>query len=112
MAIQRVLSSASRIRLVAPGCPSLMATGAETVLLVRFTTVRLPAKRVWPCTTCGCWPTTYMVGESMSALLAPPGMGIFPMGATLGLVHGPFAGRLHGSRPDCWARRKIMGATG
>src|ERR1700722_11670218 len=75
MPIQSVLSSASNMRLGAPGAPSLIAIGepAENVavaLAVRLTTVRLPVKRP---SDCSCCPTTYIVVVDTSALLEPPG---------------------------------------
>jgi hypothetical protein len=50
-----------------------------------------------------------MVEETTNALLAPPGMGMFVMGAVWELVQGA---TLQGNKPDCWPRRKIVGATG
>src|SRR5580692_11512340 len=102
MAIHRVLSSASRMRLMAPGCPSLMAALLETVLFARLTTVRLPPKRVCPLIDCGACPTTHMVVPLTSALLAPPGIG------TLVLARAPVVGR----SPDDCPCKKIMGAMG
>src|SRR5260370_20742787 len=97
MPIQRVLSSASIIRLGAPGAPSLMETGLPAVLEARFTTVRLPANRP---SGCNCWPTTYMVEPSTRALVAPPGIGID------GMV--PVAGSLL----DCWPSGKVIRLVG
>ncbi len=106
MPIHSVLLSASRMRLLAPGAPSLMATGLVVVLLLRFTTVSSPANRVSGVpetfTVCGCCPTTYIVEESTSALLAPPGMRMFVL-ASVALV---------GSVPEPCPTRKIIGATG
>src|SRR5579863_309801 len=109
MAIHKVLSSASIMRLVEPGCPSLMATGAEGVLLARLTTVRCPPKRVSPFTVRGSWPTTYMVLVSTRALLAPPGIATVVMAVVSELTQGA---ELQGSRPEVLPRVKINGATG
>src|SRR5580658_2003791 len=97
MAIHSVLLSASSMRLGPPGTPSLMGMGLPAVLLLRLTTVRLPANSVWPLTCCGCWPATYMVEESTRALLAPPGMAKLVMGVVCALAQGA---ALQGSRPD------------
>src|SRR5580698_4515 len=100
MPIHRVLSSASIIRLMAPGWPSLMATGAPAVLLVRLTAVRLPPKRgdsllgqgggsKLLLMHSGFWPMTYIWSlfcVSTRALLAPPGTGMFTIGLVLELA--------------------------
>src|SRR5581483_1333435 len=115
MAIQSVLSSASIIRLIAPGCPSLIATGLPAVLLLRFTWVRLPPKSVCPLIVWADCPTTNMRFDelvSISALLAPPGMGMFTIGFALAFGQAATAGRLQGSRPEFLFTRKISGETG
>src|SRR5271168_2350849 len=89
-----------------------MAAVLLMVRLARLSTVRLPPKRVCPWIVCGCWPTTYMVEPSIRALLAPPRIGILLIGAVLALGHDDTAGRLQGSKPDCWPRRKMSGAIG
>src|SRR5579875_1206546 len=110
MPIQSVLSSASSMRLTPPGTPSLIETaGLEIVKLVRLTTVRFPPKYVWPEMVCGCWPTTYMVLESTSALLAPPGMASVFIAVADALAQGAV---LHGNSPDCCPGWKIIGETG
>src|SRR5580658_4225304 len=116
MPIHKVLSSARIMRLVAPGCPSLIATGFGTELvdgtielLARSTTVRLPPNSVTPLTTfSGCWPTTYIVVESTRALLAPPAIATVVIGAAP-LEQGA---ALHGSNPEFLPRVKISGPTG
>src|SRR5579863_4272020 len=97
MAIHSVLSSAKIRRLTAPGSPSLIAVALPAVLFVRFTTVRRPANNP---SDCSCCPTTYIVDESMSALLEPPGIGI--------LVKLPEVGKL----PEACPVAKIIGFTG
>src|SRR5579864_9442349 len=97
MPIHRVLSSAMRMRLGAPGAPSLMEMGVPAVLAFRSTMVRKPVNRP---SGCNCCPTTYMVEPVRRALLAPPGMGRFGMCPVVG------------SLPDPWLTWKIMGEVG
>src|SRR5580698_3503855 len=99
MPIHSVLSSASMMRLTAPGAPSLMDVGLDLVLDARSTTVRYPPKRP---SACNCWPTTYIVVLSISALLAPPGMGIADLARSAAI----------GREPDFLPSRNIMGPTG
>src|ERR1700739_227514 len=98
MAIHNVLSSASSKRRTAPGAPSLMEEVLMTVLLGIFNTVRLPVKRP---SGKSCWPTTYIVDEVTSALLAPPGIGMVAL----------LSAACVGSAPLCWPVGKIVGPT-
>src|SRR5487761_1299450 len=97
MAIHSVPSSARIMRLGAPGAPSLMPTALDAVLFPRFTTVRLPVNKP---SVCSCWPTTYIVDDVTSALLAPPGVGMLVSEFWLGSV------------PEAWLTLKIIGAVG
>jgi hypothetical protein len=78
MPIQSVLSSASIMRLTAPGAPSLMETGFGerdgTTVLWQIHHRQIAAKKAALPSGIGFWPTTYSVELSTSALLAPPGI--------------------------------------
>src|SRR6266568_5041674 len=113
MPIQRVLSSARIIRLVAPGAPSLMETGDDAVAVleavpVRLTTVTLPEKRPsgW-----ACCPATYMVDAESTALLAPPGIGSVQLATFATVEQFASSVSLVGSEPECCPLRKIIGDT-
>src|SRR5580658_2792399 len=102
--IHSVLSSASSMRLTAPGSPSLIDTGPDALLEARFSTVIYPPNSP---SGSSCWPTTYMVEVSTSALLAPPGVRMRLIGAVFELAQGAV---LHGRNPLWSPVRKIMGA--